>query len=160
MADLTTQSHVDLAPVETVADSDGRRRVVTTERIEAGEVIVPLLGTLCSRPTRYSIQVGERAHLDDIPVVEATNHACEPTAFIDFAEEGRVYVRALRDLGVGEEVTIDYCATEEDMTSPFRCDCGSSACYGLIRGFRFLRPAQRKKIDGLLSPFLRDKYRR
>lgn len=62
---------------------------------------------------------------------------------------------AKRDIASGEEITINYCATEDVLENPFTCDCGSSRCYGFVRGFRFLTQDQRLLIKDELSPYLR-----
>lgn len=158
MAHLTTQPAMDLAPVEIRLDVEGRRRLIAIAFVAGGEIIIPVIGELCPTPSRHSIQIGEDAHLDDMGFVESTNHSCEPSAFIDFTDPERLSLRAVRDLPVGAEVTIHYCATEENMAAPFRCDCSTTACYGRVRGYQFLSSSQRERLDGWLSPFLRSKY--
>jgi D-alanine-D-alanine ligase len=65
------------------------------------------------------------------------NHSCEPnTAF-----EG-LNVVALRDIAVGEELTVDYATFYDARMIPFDCTCGSSACRGRVSGGRGLFPAQ------------------
>ena len=89
-------------------------------------------------------------------LVDATNHACDPSAFVDFSDPKRPVLRALRELSPDDEVTIHYGATEYDMQSPFACDCGSDACVGLMRGYRHLAEETAKRIEPWLSPVLRD----
>lgn len=150
-----------MSPIAVRVDRDpgGHRRLSTARPVPAGEIVAAVPGIIRDRPSRYSIQVGERRHLDELGPVEATNHACDPAAFIHVAEDGRVDLVALRDLAAGDEVTIDYCATEWDMTVPFACDCGSDDCYGIIRGFRHLDPARRAALLPILSPHLRSRLR-
>ncbi len=142
MVDSTTQIDVRTAPVEVLSDGCGRRRLFATGSIAAGEIILHLDGVLRATPSRHSIQVGEGEHLDEFGAAEATNHSCEPTAFVDLSDNPRVCLRAISDLNSGSEVTIDYCATEGELSVPFSCDCGSKRCYGLVRGYRFLEPSQ------------------
>ena len=158
MAHSRTQPAIDLSPLEIRLDADGRRRVIAIASVASGEIIIPVIGELRPTPSRYSIQIGEDAHLDDLGIVESTNHSCEPSAFIDFTDPERLSLRAVRDLPVGAEVTIHYCATEENMTSPFQCDCGAAACYGRVRGYQFLSSSRRERLDGWLSSYLRSKY--
>lgn len=64
-------------------------------------------------------------------------------------------VRALRPISVNDEVTINYCASEEHILNTFSCDCGAPDCYGPVRGFAYLEPHQQAQIRGQLSPYLR-----
>lgn len=57
------------------------------------------------------------------------NHSCEPnTAYVG------LNVVALREIGAGEELTIDYGLLCDEGMMPFRCGCGTGACRGEIRG--------------------------
>jgi uncharacterized protein len=63
-------------------------------------------------------------------------------------------VRALRDIQAGEEVKINYAATEYEMHENFSCDCGAPACLRIIRGFKFLTRDQQLKLKPYLAPYL------
>lgn len=113
-----------------------------------------LTGTVRPTPSRLSIQIGPDEHLDDMGPIDATNHSCEPSAFIDFAEAPDVVLRALRELAPGDEISIHYGATEYAMASPFPCECGAHTCVGIVRGYRHLDASQREAIRPLLRPSL------
>lgn len=155
MASEAVRSTSSAEPVRIERDETGHRRLVTTRPFTTGEEILALDGVVRSTPTRYSIQVGPDRHLDDMGPVDATNHRCDPSAFIDFSDPGRIVLRALRDLSRGDEVTIHYCATEYDMASPFDCHCGADACLGRVRGYRYVADAVTRYLEGWLSPALR-----
>ena len=142
-------------PVRVEQDENGHRRLVTTEPIASGDEIFSLDGVVRTSPTRHSIQVGPDEHLDDMGPVDATNHQCDPSAFIDFSDPRRIVLRALRSLSVGAEVSIHYCATEYDMSSPFDCYCGADACLGRIRGYRYVSDDVARDLEPWLSPALR-----
>ena len=142
-------------PVRVEQDENGHRRLVTTEPIASGDEIFSLDGVVRTSPTRYSIQVGPDEHLDGMGPVDATNHQCDPSAFIDFSDPRRIVLRALRSLSVGAEVSIHYCATEYDMSSPFDCYCGADACLGRIRGYRYVSDDVARDLEPWLSPALR-----
>ena len=154
MASQAGRQTVSADAVRVERDQSGHRRLVTTEPIASGEVIFLLDGVVRAKPTRYSIQIGADAHLDDMGPVDATNHRCDPSAFIDFSDPERIVLRALRDLSVGDEVSIHYCATEYDMESPFDCHCGADACLGRIRGYRHVSDAVARSLAPWLSPAL------
>lgn len=84
-------------------------------------------------------------HLDDGRVIDGNvrgnaarwiNHACEPNCEADEID-GRIYIRALRDLHVGEELFFDYrLVIDERMTArlkrDYACRCGSANCRGTM----------------------------
>jgi SET domain len=124
--------------------------------IVKGSRILPLTGPLRSRPTRYSIQLGEELHLDaGGNIDDELNHSCDASARMDLETMTLVAIRAISR---GEEITINYCATEYVLNHPFTCDCRSECCYGYIRGFRFLKREQRIRIQNELSPYLKQYF--
>lgn len=154
MASEAVRSTTSAEPVRIERDENGHRRLVTTRPIASGDEILALDGVERAIPTRYSIQIGPDRHLDDMGPVDATNHRCDPSAFIDFSDPGRIALRALRALSVGDEVTIHYCATEYDMASPFDCHCGADTCLGRVRGYRHVSEDVARSLAPWLSPAL------
>jgi SET domain-containing protein len=80
-------------------------------------------------------------HVDDQHVIDANvggnaarwiNHACEPNCQADEVE-GRVFIRALTDIGPGEELFYDYGLVIDERHTPalkkqYECRCGSPRC--------------------------------
>jgi SET domain-containing protein len=80
-------------------------------------------------------------HIDDKQVIDAAsggnaarwiNHACTPNCEAD-EEEGRVFIKALRDIEPGEELFYDYGLVIDERYTPklkkqFECRCGSADC--------------------------------
>lgn len=145
-----------------VAIKDGFHRVIATESIGAGEVLLEVHGVFVDRPSMYSVQVGEDLHVE-LPGVDGLahepdrhpwrylNHSCEPNA----ALVGLKLV-SLRAIGRWEEVTFDYNTTEYEMSTPFTCRC--EHCGGsVIRGFKFLREAEQRRLYPRLADHLRRK---
>jgi SET domain-containing protein len=58
-----------------------------------------------------------------------TNHSCAPNAQLVIAN-GRVEFFALRDIAVGEEVTVDYGETHHQ--GRLACRCGAVRCRGAL----------------------------
>ena len=126
---------------------EGAFLVTATEAIEAGQVILQFRGVVVAQPTRTTLQVDTRAHLDvpqdlDLDLEQILddypwrflNHSCEANGTL----RGRELV-ALSPIRAGEQVTFNYNTTEYDMSTPFDCRCGSSGCEGRpVRGFRHL----------------------
>jgi SET domain-containing protein len=84
-------------------------------------------------------------HIDDDRVIDAArggnssrwiNHACEPNCETD-ERGGRVFIRALRDIAAGEEITYDYGLTLDERYTPklkaeYPCWCGAPTCRGTL----------------------------
>ena len=130
----------------------GIHGVSTRGRITSGSAILKFTGSIIDCPNRYSIQIGRNLHLgksgdfDDF-----INHSCRPNSFIRFPE---LTLEALYDIGPGEELTINYCASELEMQEPFECGCGMANCYKIVKGFAYLSDPEKKALKGILSPFL------
>ena len=119
-------------------------------------------------------KIGDDAHtnpeslqIDEDKFLESTskfddflNHSCEPNCYIDWQNLNLV---ALRDIQIDEELSFDYNTTGYDLINmvencSFKCNCGSKNCIGEVRGFRYLSPEQKKKIQKFISPFLKKKF--
>lgn len=84
-------------------------------------------------------------HIDDKRVIDGKvhgnaarwiNHACEPNCETDEVD-GRVFIRALRDLALGEELFYDYHLVVEERYTPrvkqqYACHCGAPGCRGTM----------------------------
>jgi SET domain-containing protein len=84
-------------------------------------------------------------HVDDRHVIDAKrggnaarwiNHACDPNCEADEVD-GRVFIKALRDLQPGEELFYDYGLIIDDRYTPklkreYACRCGSPNCRGTM----------------------------
>jgi len=84
-------------------------------------------------------------HIDDGHVIDAKqggnasrwiNHSCDPNCEAD-EEDGRVFIKALRDLSPGEELFYDYGLVIDErytakLKKEYACRCGSAACRGTM----------------------------
>ena len=134
---------------------------ITLRRVAGGDTLVSFRGfPMVTERNRHSIQIDANHHIvtreaSRFEVDDFLNHCCSPNAFLDTST---LDVLALRDIEPGEEICLNYCATEEDLAEPFKCKCGSSDCYGLIRGFRFLSRSRQEALRDVVSPWLKSKY--
>ncbi|MFT4514260.1 MAG: hypothetical protein ACI89X_001028 [Planctomycetota bacterium] len=141
-----------------IGNTNGQLCAIAARAYQAGDEIVHLTGVTISKPTRFSVQVGEQEHVEppsgaglEELIGEHTwrymNHSCEPnTAF-----RGRTLI-ALRRIAPGDEVRFHYAATEYEMAEPFACQCGATACVGSLQGYRSLSPAQRSRLAPFAQP--------
>ena len=58
-----------------------------------------------------------------------TNHSCQPNAVLRI-RQGRVEFYAMRDVRVGEELTVNYGETHHE--GKLRCRCGAVGCVGRL----------------------------
>ena len=58
-----------------------------------------------------------------------TNHSCQPNAVLRI-RQGRVEFYAMRDVSVGEELTVNYGETHHE--GRLRCRCGAPGCVGRL----------------------------
>ena len=84
-----------------------------TKVYSRGDIIRILEGNIESRPTKYSIHVGDNQHVTD-DYGSYINHSFDPTAYI----QGKSVV-AKRDIEVNEEITFNYNESELEMALPF-----------------------------------------
>ena len=99
--------------------------VFALKRIEKGEVI----GVLSSKNV-FDLILPESLVVEGKCVFDALiywmNHSCEPNAFVDNA---RLEVRALMDIGRGEEIFYDYGRDGVLL----ECSCRASLCRGVFQ---------------------------
>ena len=65
------------------------------------------------------------------------NHSCDPTCWF----EGSYLMTATRDVAPGDEITFDYC-TSNDWPQDWACACGAAACRGRITGDEWRDPVR------------------
>ena len=84
-------------------------------------------------------------HVDDKRVIDAAvggnaarwiNHSCDPNCEAD-EEDGRVFIKALRNIKPGEELFYDYGLVIDERYTPalkrqFACHCGHKSCRGTM----------------------------
>ncbi len=92
-------------------------------------------------------------HIDDTRVIDGgvqgnaarwINHSCEPNCEAD-EQEGRIFIKALRRIRAGEELSYDYGLIIDERYTPklkaeFPCWCGTKYCRGTL-----LAPKRGKK---------------
>ena len=98
---------------ESVSVREARRRAKAMERIMIVEVshTRAIDASLSTDPLRF------------------TNHSCQPNAVLRI-RQGRVEFYAMRDIAVGEEITVNYGETHHE--GKLRCRCGAPGCVGAI----------------------------
>ena len=86
-----------------------------------GSVVLFLSGNYIAEPTRTSIQAGDK-HLESVEGGHV-NHHCDPNTKVIVPNFTMPFLAATRNIELGEEITFDYETTEEELVSPFKCEC-------------------------------------
>ncbi len=96
--------------------------VFIRQPLKKGKYIAELRGsrvryepTIYGQSNRYGdwIGIGKNTWIDPIDEFQYLNHSCNPSAGLKGSRKLRLY--AMRDLEPGDEITIDYSTTEEDV---------------------------------------------
>ena len=82
---------------------DGQKCLCANAADKKDEVLITYDGPIIDHPTRYSIQIDDDKHIEGAAESNAyLNHSCAANAYVDW---NGVYLRALRDIDAGDEVT-------------------------------------------------------
>jgi SET domain-containing protein len=133
----------DIAKGEVVAVKGGH--IVTREQLRE---IMPKLGPV-------EIQIGDDLFIAPVTDEERelsmlySNHSCDA----NLGMRGEITFVAMRDIRAGEELTHDWCVTDDDDYS-VKCNCGSSNCRGTLTGKDWHRAELQKRYAGYFSAFL------
>ena len=98
-----------------------------------GERIAVVSGEIVGEPRLHTLQLSAHTHLYDPEFTGCLLHSCDPNSIINPA---RREVTALKEIAVGEAITVDYAHTEDRLVKQFACMCGSPNCRRWIRGRR------------------------
>jgi SET domain-containing protein len=145
------------------------RGLFALEAIAKGEIVCVKGGHLLSRAELVSnagvvndadLQVAEDLFLAPRTAAEFEgimmflNHSCEPNVGV----QGQIVFVAMRDIAVGEELTIDYAMIDHD-AEPMECKCGAAGCRGVITGQDWQKPELQRKYGTHFAWFLLEKIR-
>jgi len=99
-------------------------------------------------------------HIDDGRVIDGgvngnaarwINHSCDPSCEAD-EQDGRVFIKALRNIAAGEELSYDYGLIIDEpytkkLKAEFPCWCGSDSCRGTLLAPKSDKDKKGKKKD-------------
>ncbi len=135
--------------------ADGQKCLCANADVSKNEIVITYDGPIIDYPTRYSIQIDDDKHIEGTAESNAyLNHSCAPNAYVDWSG---VYLRALRDIACGEEITCNYLTTDWELHEKFVCHCGAAHCYGELKGLKYLPRDEQRKLLPFLPDFMRRK---
>ena len=135
--------------------TDGQKCLRANADISGNEILITYDGPIIDHPTRYSIQIDDDRHIEGTAESNAyLNHSCAPNAYVDWSG---VYLRALREIARGEEITCNYLTTDWELHEKFVCHCGAAQCYGELKGLKYLARDEQRKLIPFLPEFMKRK---
>jgi uncharacterized protein len=153
--------------VRTVPSDDNALGVFTREKIHKGERLVMFGGTaineqkvlaLNQERIKNVLQIDDDIWLscDECDDTDHIRHSCNPnTGFKNI-----ITLIAMRDIGVDEEITIDFAMVVErfvGMGDFLPCQCKTENCRKLVAGSDWKNKDLQKKYHGYFSPHLQEK---
>jgi uncharacterized protein len=106
------------------------------------------------------IQIGDNLFISPVTEEERegsmlySNHSCDA----NLGMRGSIIFVARRDIRAGEELTHDWCTTDDDNYS-VECKCGSPACRQIVTGKDWQKPELQAKYAGYFSWYLQHKMK-
>ena len=143
-------ANTDIAKSEIVMIKGGH--IVCRDFLE--REVTPKLGPV-------EIQIGDDLFIAPVTADERegsmlySNHSCDA----NLGMCGNITFVALRDIHAGEELTHDWCTTDDDNYS-VECKCGSPNCRRIVTGKDWQKPELQKKYAGYFSWYLTQKIER
>ena len=136
------------------------------ESIEKGAKILEILGKKVKEKDsgEWDLQIEEDRFIRSPKIAPDNylNHSCNPNAFI--RQVGKhFFLIALKDIRKGREITFDYDTTDYENEAIQKvhfpeCLCGAKKCRKIVKGFKYLPPKEKKRLEKFLLPYLRKIY--
>jgi len=143
------------------------RGLFATDKIQKGEIVAVKGGHIVTREQLreitprlgpVEIQIGDDLFIAPVTTDERelsmlySNHSCDS----NMGMRGEITFVALRDIETGEELTHDWCTTDDDDYS-LECKCGAANCRKILTGKDWQRPELQKQYAGYFSAYLAKK---
>jgi uncharacterized protein len=95
----------------------------------------------------YLFSIGKNQVIDGFGTAMFLNHCCDPNCETEEID-GRIWIKAIRDISAGEELTYEYNLHDSD-DDDADCHCGAANCRGtMFSDDEVKRRARRAKKNG------------
>src|SRR5205823_4040738 len=151
-----------LAQDRSAAKSDSRQRAICCRRYAKGEIVMIKGGHIVSRDFLecevtprlgpVEIQIGDDLFIAPVTQEERegsmlySNHSCDANLGL----RGNIIFVAIRDIRAGEELTHDWCVTDDD-SYEMECKCGSPNCRRILTGKDWQRSELQARYHGYFA---------
>jgi len=102
-------------PLSILKKENGEMAIISNYSYSEGDIIYKLIGSISSKRTRETIEVGDGVHLLD-EFAQFINHSFKPSVRIVGSE-----LIAIKKILISDEITFDYTKNESNIISPFIC---------------------------------------
>ena len=127
--------------------------------VKGGHIVTGAqLGEIAAKLGPVEIQIGDDLFIAPVTDEERelsmlySNHSCNA----NLGMRGEITFVAMRNIRAGEELTHDWCVTDDGDYS-VKCNCRSSNCRGTLTGKDWQRPDLQKLYAGYFSAYLAEK---
>ncbi len=107
---------------------------------ERGEIVGGFTGVVETTVKQHTLQIDPLHHLHDPHFIGYLLHNCDPNCVLDM-QQRRLY--CIKDIKAGEQLTMDYASTEDQLFKQFACLCDARNCRLWVTG-----RAERVSNDG------------
>jgi SET domain-containing protein len=126
-----------------------------TQRLRRGARVIEYIGEKiskaesnrrCELQNWYIFSLDDESDLDgnfDWNPARFVNHSCAPNCEAEW-ENGRIWIKALRDIEAGEEISFNY-GYDWESYKEHPCHCGAPECLGFIVAEEFFARLRRQK---------------
>lgn len=98
---------------------------------ERGEIIGSFTGMIGPEIKQHTLQIDPLVHLHDPHFIGYLLHNCDPNCVLDMHQR-RLY--CIKDIAKGEQLTMDYASTEDQLFLQFACLCDAKNCRLWVTG--------------------------
>ena len=166
---LSTPSFSPARRIQTRRSGVHGKGVFALQDLAEGETLIEYVGEVINWPEALRRHPHDPAqpnhtfyfHIDENHVIDANlggnssrwiNHSCQPNCEAE-EDEGRVFIKALRNIGAGEELFFDYGLIIEGrhtkkLLADYPCWCGAPACRGTLLAPKAVKKSGKKNNQG------------
>jgi SET domain-containing protein len=113
------------------------------------------LANLPEKDRYYSVQIEDDIFLTpnvrgSLEPSDYILHSCDPNTGIS----GQLALLALRDIAIGERISVDYATINSSPYLELDCQCGAANCRGRITAEDWQKPELQEKYKGFFIPYL------
>ena len=96
-----------------------------------------------AKPITYLFGLGDGSVvIDGHCMAMFINHSCDPNCESDEEDDGRVWIKSIKNIPAGAEITYDYCLYDGGDEAQF-CNCGAKDCRGTMYSVEEIRRRKR-----------------
>ena len=151
-----------------IRDTGKGKSVFADKDFMSGEFICEFTGKICTKEEYVRLHDPDNNHFlqsDDDRFMgpsnqadDLVNHSCNPSCGLEFMD-GRIRLRAIREIKKGDELTFDYSTTMDEDCWEMSCLCGDENCRKVIRDFKHLPPELQAGYMalGIVPPYIAKK---